>query len=318
MEIIVEYTDSNTSVIKTSLLSIYKNLFQHSNEIRKITVPEGINLIESSCFANDFPALEEVILPKSCTVINARAFAECQSLKKINLENVKKISDYAFAYTSLENVNLSSLDVINPKSFAYCQELKNIIFSKDLNIIEQFAFDGCISLKKIDLSETKLLRIGMSAFRHTNLNNILLPESGVVIYSNAFNNLNIKNITIPRNAKLKLDCFYDCNFEHFFLKQEYINFSYYKTNKINFLHLPDIIDFDNSNSIEIKNIVYNNFVFKIPSHKKIFFEYYNTKDLSVLTPDITKYSPPLEDLLNEGKSFKQINKIFKEKSDIEI
>lgn len=89
--------------------------FSQCNTIRKVQIPEGINVIKGSlCYG--MGSLSEVSLPESVTTLESRAFGNCPSLKAIYLSpNVKEIWEGAFA-------NIEDQLTIYGESGSYAEE----------------------------------------------------------------------------------------------------------------------------------------------------------------------------------------------------
>ncbi len=79
----------------------------HKNEIKKIIIPQGVDVIDYQSFQN-MPNLEEVILPKTMGgQINNYAFANCPKLTHIDLPfGLTKIGAYAFQGTGITEVEV--------------------------------------------------------------------------------------------------------------------------------------------------------------------------------------------------------------------
>ena len=100
----------------------------NTTSLSEISIPDKVEYIGSKCFSysgiknvklpkNDFftviydktffecANLEKVILPNSIYKICSYAFANCKSLQRINLDNIKLLYDKAFAGTALEKIS---------------------------------------------------------------------------------------------------------------------------------------------------------------------------------------------------------------------
>lgn len=102
--------------------------------------------------------VREIVLSSSVTEICDRAFYQCSSLEKINLENVEKLGDFAFAECkALKNVGLKNVLEIGDAAFMQCDNLEEVALkNKNDIVIGSSVFADCISLKKVDLSESAL------------------------------------------------------------------------------------------------------------------------------------------------------------------
>ena len=57
--------------------------------MKKIELPEGLEVIEEGCFGRS--GLEKIVIPKSVTKIKEWAFSECKSLWKVIFEEGSKL-----------------------------------------------------------------------------------------------------------------------------------------------------------------------------------------------------------------------------------
>lgn len=109
-------------------------------------------------------SLKQVVLPKEITYIPQSCFEGCKSLVSINLENIKAIGRTAFKdCKKLAFVDLSSCEKLEyeddetsslygyASNFYNCYALEKVILGKNLKIIPDSCFSGCISLSDINL-----------------------------------------------------------------------------------------------------------------------------------------------------------------------
>ncbi|MBP5342490.1 leucine-rich repeat protein [bacterium] len=149
--------------------------------------------------------LEEVTLSDSMTSVESEMFSNCKALKTINLKpNIKKIEDYAFSSTSLENINLENVEeigkgaffntklseitlksgvTIGDRAFYYNEKLSTVNNSSNIKSIGAYAF-VLTDIEEIDLEYTQ--EIGDFAFSNTPLSNIVLGENLVELGENPF------------------------------------------------------------------------------------------------------------------------------------
>lgn len=126
--------------------------------------------------------LQTILLPKSVTSIDDRAFSSCHSLNKVVI---------------YEN----SVKTIGMAAFEYCSSLADIVLPEGVTTIARSAFWGCSSLSRIDLPEG-VTTIGHSAFYGCEkLSSVKLPNSLTTIEGFAFSGCNGLTITIPDNVE---------------------------------------------------------------------------------------------------------------------
>ncbi len=191
-----------------------------NNEIKKVIIPEGVEEIQKYAFYN-CSALEEVVLPstvkyirefafagdrklakigesdgngnaiegkldKEAIVIGAQAFRKCESLEKIDLDNIYAIGELAFeGCKSLKKVNLKNLRNTGNSAFQACENLEEVQMNEDghtklskamfansglksVRIYEKteipaYCFANCYYLTSVGI-ENSLLNIGTGAF----------------------------------------------------------------------------------------------------------------------------------------------------------
>lgn len=172
--------------LPNALKHIFAFAFQNSG-LNSIAFPEGFEFIGESTFSNT--DLEEVSLPDSVKFLDKSAFSNCTSLKKAHLskslttiqtgcfmecdelyevtgvENIRTINFYAFSRCrSLKEFDFSNISSIWKRAFEYTG-LKEIKCSSNLMGLEKLAFNGCIDLRKVDLSKcVKLEKIPEECF----------------------------------------------------------------------------------------------------------------------------------------------------------
>lgn len=136
--------------------------------------------------------LQTILLPKSVTSIDDRAFSSCHSLNKVVI---------------YEN----SVKTIGMAAFEYCSSLADIVLPEGVTTIARSAFWGCSSLSRIDLPEG-VTTIGHSAFYGCEkLSSVKLPNSLTTIEGFAFSGCNGLTITIPDNVEsMSMLTFYFC------------------------------------------------------------------------------------------------------------
>ena len=173
-----------------------------------LTIPDDIKVIGTQAFEG--VCVEEVILPASVKTIEIEAFKK-STLKKIDLTNVKTMGDRVFEFSELREVTYSkyltyipeipdsvkhigsgcfacsgiksvklpesgTFTVILWETFFGCKNLETVKLPDSVNVIDDYAFSECTSLKSINLE--KIGRIGPSAFAKTALEKITLTVMG--------------------------------------------------------------------------------------------------------------------------------------------
>ncbi|MBR3895217.1 MAG: leucine-rich repeat protein [Clostridia bacterium] len=112
--------------------------------------------------------LTSVALNSALTEIPASAFESCISLEIINLSNVKKIGEAAFAESALTQAYLLQAETIDKNAFIYSEQLAAVTFGTAGVSVEDSAFAYCASLASVE-GMNLVTKIGNYAFALTAL-----------------------------------------------------------------------------------------------------------------------------------------------------
>ncbi len=127
-----------------------------NDTVKSVIVPNGVTTIDKFAFYN-CTALKEVVLPDTCTTIDQYAFYGDKVLQSINLDDVERISDYAFCdCNKLQNVgstNLAHPYVIGAHAFENCTQLARVNLT-NLRRAGVYAFAGCSALRNVYFGES--------------------------------------------------------------------------------------------------------------------------------------------------------------------
>ncbi|MBD5426428.1 MAG: leucine-rich repeat domain-containing protein [Treponema sp.] len=148
-----EGCDSLTSImIPNSVTEIGRRAFSRAT-LKEITIPNSITTIEYEMFL-ECPNLTSITIPNSVTKIGERAFYACKSLKSVKLpSSITEIGEYAFAYSKIEDIELSTaLTKIAAFTFYHCEFLNKttIKIPASVTLIEYRAFEGCLCLSRVE------------------------------------------------------------------------------------------------------------------------------------------------------------------------
>ena len=204
-----------TIMISKSVTNIVDAPFEDCPALEKIEVDKDnqyYQSIDGNLYSKDGKTLIKYAIgkkdttftiPDFVTSIGNHAFAECKSLKKIEMpDSVTSVGVYAFyRCTALESIRLSNsidniswsmlkectslTDVVIPDSvksigkgaFNGCKSLKNIVIPDSITIIDDYTFSGCESLVSINIPSA-VTEIGAYAFSSCkSLAKIVIPTS---------------------------------------------------------------------------------------------------------------------------------------------
>jgi hypothetical protein len=155
-------TSITNQMTPAEMAEAVRSIIAHTNEDIDGMIMRTSEVIESASASNvasyaffNNPSVRVVVLPNAY-VIGERAFCNCPNLEHVS-SGARQIDGYAF-YN--------------------CSELLEVIFDHDLNSIGVAAFDGCSSLKEINLRSTMVRTIAASAFANSGIEELWLPEDG--------------------------------------------------------------------------------------------------------------------------------------------
>ncbi|MDO4338011.1 MAG: leucine-rich repeat protein [Eubacteriales bacterium] len=170
---------------------IGKYAFANNIYIKKIVLPNGVELLDENCFGG-CQGLEYIELPKTLKTLGKSCFSTCVSLKEINLpEGLEVIGDEAFSFNKkIEFIEIPST-VISIGQFAFerCLNLTTIDFKgNSFSNIPYMMLSGCIGLTTLDIPEGVKNIADRAFYGCTRLNTVTIPKSVTYINSRAFEN----------------------------------------------------------------------------------------------------------------------------------
>lgn len=132
-----------------------KHLYLNNEELKELTIPEGITDINTYAFAG-LSSLESIEFGKDVTSIKDYSFQYCESLKSIIIpDNVTSIGVKAFdSCTALESIYLSREVEELPKGmFANCTSLEMVRIPENVKMVGYDCFKGCKKLKTVFIED---------------------------------------------------------------------------------------------------------------------------------------------------------------------
>ena len=283
------------------------------DKVKKVNIIEGCEEIGQNAFSED-DDVEEIVFPSTLKVIGKQSFYGAKSFKNIDLSktNVEIIKESAFSYTNLENIkfpatlryienkafmetNIIKLNLKNTNlfsighlAFADAEFLKEVVLPKALKDIGEGVFESDEKLEKINLENTSLVYLPRNTFNYCKkLSVITLPNSLINIGNRAFSKTNIASLTLPKNVNMiSANLFENSNIANVFItgKLTRVENGFSKGN-LKTIHVFGI-------DKETKHI--------LDSLEKDF-------GIKIIYKDI-------EHLIDQNKSFKEINNIYIKKA----
>ena len=214
----------NKDLPSEKIIKISKTLFANCQYLEYMNFNnKQISYIGESAFANckKLVVIDEVdssLVPE----IKDSAFQNCESLMGFNQgdsPNICKLDgDYIFENCSIlganSEINIIDTERIGKATFKNCGLLNKIVFLDDkLKIIDENAFESCLSLKDIVLPES-LLEIRKSAFSLCpKIEEIVIPNTVTSIGDIAFSFCeSLKRVKLSKNIKrIGVWAFEGCN-----------------------------------------------------------------------------------------------------------
>ena len=143
--------------------------------LQKVFLPENIKIIEIGTF-RECSGLRSVTWNCTCDVIPALCFYMCPNLTNFDFSSIKKVGQYAFVESGLQEVCLQkNIEILEDGTFSRCNELRSVTWNCTCDVIPNFCFAVCSNLTNFDFSGIK--KIGKYAFKESGLQEVWLSES---------------------------------------------------------------------------------------------------------------------------------------------
>ncbi len=208
--VLLSYNGSESNITIPSTINGYKvtNIcdFSYNTNLKSVTIPRGISVIEDSTFEG-CKNLTEISIPDSITYIGCDAFKDTAFYNNKNnwtnglLYLGKHLIDANSKIVSGTCSIKNGTTVISENAFIHCSKITNIVIPDSVKTIGCFAFGECSNLANIKISNN-LEYLAGGIFRNcTKLQNIEIPDSVVFIDSGAFYGCsNLTNLVLPTST----------------------------------------------------------------------------------------------------------------------
>lgn len=226
-----ELNGYTTITIPADVKTIGKECFADT-DVQEVTLPEGIESIESKAFVNCFK-LKKINFSEGLEFVKDRAFMNCISLAKVALpETLTELGDYAFYNAGIKQLTLpdpknvlsaginvfGAIKIKNisiPKDFrlskamfATCQQLCSVNFEARWVNIPERCFYHCTNLTKVDIS--KALFIKDAAFLECHRLSVSVIPAHTYVSACAFMKTGVEDVTIEDISKIEKRAFFNC------------------------------------------------------------------------------------------------------------
>ncbi len=213
-----------------SSCELFGHMFSTCNtcDICQYTIPVTEGLLYESDSENylygvskvDSLNIREAYVPafnadRKVTMIDNRAFANCQKLKNVVLPNtIKKICMGAFfGCNSLKSIDIpDSVEFLEYDVFMKCTGLTSVQLGNNITELPEGVFRECTALKSIEIPDN-VTYIGKAAFWDcTSLESIILPLELTVLDDDAFRNcISLTQVTVTNHTrKIGNRAFFNC------------------------------------------------------------------------------------------------------------
>ena len=171
-------------VINSKVKSVEPGIWGGCNKLNNVVIIDNSNfhfensILYDKNYTKIIAALQagfygDLTIKEGIKEIQYKAFAECKSLTSV--------------------IFPSTLNKIGRASFD-SSGIASIIFNKNIEIIDSFAFSYCYQLKEVNLVEVKIKILEYAAFSNCNLEAIYLPKLLIKMKEMVFGNNPLKNI----------------------------------------------------------------------------------------------------------------------------
>jgi len=205
---------------------IYGGAFSNCTNLESITLYEGLTILGDEINTMSFsqpvfmncPKLKAIVIPSTVNNISGNLFSECNSLESVavsafstqyeSIDNfiikiatngvvcglkatdfpssVKKIHQYAYAYSSIERAVIPEGVTIEDYAFALSYRLKEVVLPESTTTIPGYAFRSCYNLETINIP-AKLTSVGSFAFTGCSKLSLTLPKRVAILSNYALN-----------------------------------------------------------------------------------------------------------------------------------
>ncbi len=162
--------------LEEGITSLGESVFQNCFSLEQVSLPSTITQIPAHCFFNTW--IEKISIPKGVTTIGYGAFQDCKNLSEITIPG--------------------SVTTIEYSAFQSCIFLEQIVIPEGVTSIGNTVFENCTNLTSVSLPES-LTQLGGGAFNGCkSITEINIPSKLTTIGNNCFSSLSsLRNLVVP-------------------------------------------------------------------------------------------------------------------------
>ena len=238
-------------------------LVKYRGSSDEVFIPEGVVAIRDNAFNGSAP-FRCVHFPSSLTRVGELAFCHCEFIEEVHTPSLESWLSIHFEGCNANPLSLSArlfiqeeearflslpdgLRAVPQRAFEGCISLERVELPSTIHSIEKLAFAGCQKLSSIVFNEG-LEEIGYSAFRNcSNLATLVLPSTLRIVSSWAFARCtSLSEVSFPNGTEvIDRDAFYRCvRLEYVSLPsaiQELSDDVFYGCTSLEYLDIPESV-----------------------------------------------------------------------------
>lgn len=189
--------------LPSSLENIPFLFFSGCENLKKLTIPNGVKKIESQAFSGS--GITSLIIPESVEELEKEAFSGADYLQNIKWPaNLKTLSESLFSYCrSLKSVDIpEGITEIPDQTFKGCVSLETINLPNSLKTIGSLAFSGCSSLKNLSLPDgLETLSVSFYYDDSVGLVSLEIPDSVTNLEGSFYSLSKLEYLKLPNTLK---------------------------------------------------------------------------------------------------------------------
>ena len=157
-----------SNVKKIGLYAFYKSGLQ------EVCLQKNIKVLEEGTFSG-CSKLQSVTWHCQCDMIPTFCFDKCSNLTQFDFSGIKKIGQYVFYKSGLQEVYLTEkIEILDKGTFSGCSKLQSVTWHCQCDVIPADCFLGCSNLIQFDFSGVK--KIEARAFMGSGLTSVTLNK----------------------------------------------------------------------------------------------------------------------------------------------